>query len=94
MIKRTGSPTRSASERTASAGKAWRRQLAIALLTLGLAPIACLSDITVRDCVEHGKCDTSGAAGKSGGASSSGSGSVAEAGGAGDPPWEGKQVLR
>jgi hypothetical protein len=95
MIKRTVSLAHSASERRARTGMAWQRPLAISLLTLGLAPLACMSDVDLPPCIEQGTCKVAGAsgsgaiagAGVSGGADLGGEGGVAGepagAGGAG-----------
>ncbi|HKO51099.1 MAG TPA: hypothetical protein VJV79_25495 [Polyangiaceae bacterium] len=73
MIKRTVSSRRSASKRSAAQRTAWPRPLALALLALSAAPVACLSDVVVPECVKHHTCGEAGASGMSGMSGMSGS---------------------
>jgi len=59
--------------------RAEQRALALGLLTLGLAPLACLSDITLPPCDDLMVCDAGGASGL-GGAAGAQAGTVADGG--------------
>jgi len=62
MIKLTVFRSRSASRLRARGPEVWKRLLVVALLALGFASNACLSDIDIPECARH-PCGVSGASG-------------------------------
>lgn len=80
MTEHNVSTLRVASELRVRDRKAWQRAFTLALLMLGFASNACLSDLDIPECALRGNCGHSGASGSASSGDAAGASEAGEAG--------------